>query len=117
MFSNASLFSNFINPQHQPFGYQTPVYPTVIVAEREHAVLLSTVTFTDSSRSFTQPHQQPAAVKFFFAGVQYQQQRTTGYCKRTTGHCKEVIVSTSEMTTSAIEINPTPMAFPQNHRV
>jgi hypothetical protein len=47
---------------------------------------LLTVTFTDSAHSFTQPHQQPAAVKkIFFAGVRYQQQRTTpGYCKVST---------------------------------
>jgi hypothetical protein len=47
---------------------------------------LLTVTFTDSPHSFTQPHQQPAAVKKnFFAGVRYQQQRTTpGYCKVST---------------------------------
>jgi hypothetical protein len=58
----------------------------VTVAGREQAVLLLTVTFTDSAHSFTQPHQQPAAVKKnFFAGVRYQQQRTTpGYCKVST---------------------------------
>jgi hypothetical protein len=38
------------------------------IIERECHIsrpLLLTVTFTDSSHSFTQPHQQPAAVKIF----------------------------------------------------